>query len=427
MGINAANTQSYYLEALKNQQPQSNFRLANSYVNTPVFNNNVQQPAVDSFNGKTATPADGKDDGSIGFWGALKNIGKGAVKFFTNMFTDENGDFSLKQTAKTLGMIGLITAATFVPVIGPIVLPALCTWGMIEGGLNVAKGLSGAMSATTDAEAEQAWQQIGSGATEGVLSYTGYKATKGWKGAWEDSTAQYNALKQKYFSEKPIETTTNRTESIAEETQEVKTETEIKAEAEAKAKAEAEAKAKAKEINLEKINKNISYKESHGLKVFADENNFIIRQREYKKSQDIELPVNEKSLNLESEIKSMDAIFDKAIPLENESVVYRGYDLTPYPTRPIDIEYINIMKNAKPGDVITPDTGYTFVGLEKAEIQGNYVSTGVIEIRLPKGTKMVTHDEWEALLPRNASYKVLDKQIADGKVNYIFEYILPEG
>ena len=244
MGINATNAQSYYLESLKNRQSQNSYTLPNGYVDTPVFNNNVQQTAVDSFNNKTTTPADGKDDGSIGFLGALKNIGKGVVKFFTNMFTDENGDFSLKQTAKTLGMIGLITAATFIPVVGPLVLPALCAYGMVEGGLHVIKGVSNAMSATTDADAEQAWQDVGSGATEGVLSYVGYKQTGGFKAAFKKSGAQLDAL----MAEKPTvktEQLAGESETVKSESSEVIEETNVKAEAEAKAKAEAEAKAKA--------------------------------------------------------------------------------------------------------------------------------------------------------------------------------------
>ena len=225
MGINGVNQQNYNYY---NRGVNNNFTLNNSYANAPIFTG-VNKTNIDSFqNSQAVTPKDGKDDGSIGFWGALKNIGKGVVKFFTNMFTDENGYFSLKQTAKTLGMIGLITAATFIPVIGPLVLPALCTWGMVEGGLNVAKGLTGAMTATTDAEAEQAWQNVGSGATEGALSYVGYKATKGWKGAWKDSTTQYQALKQKYFSEQPSSTVTSMSESFAEEVVEVKPEPEVK-------------------------------------------------------------------------------------------------------------------------------------------------------------------------------------------------------
>ena len=244
MGINATNAQSYYLESLKNRQSQNGYTLPNGYVDTPVFYNNVQQTAVDSFNNKTTTPADGKDDGSIGFFGALKNIGKGVVKFFTNMFTDENGDFSLKQTAKTLGMIGLITAATFIPVVGPLVLPALCAYGMVEGGLHVIKGVSNAMSATTDADAEQAWQDVGSGATEGVLSYVGYKQTGGFKAAFKKSGAQLDAL----MAEKPTvktEQLAGESETVKSESSEVIEETNVKAEAEAKAKAEAEAKAKA--------------------------------------------------------------------------------------------------------------------------------------------------------------------------------------
>ena len=185
MGINAANTQSYYLEALKNQQPQSNFRLANSYVNTPVFNNNVQQPAVDSFNNKTLTTADGKDDGSIGFVKAAGNLFKGVGNFFKGMFCDESGKFSLSRTLTTIGIGAAIgVACAFLPTIA-VAGMTFSTLGLISAGFgaiaayHVGDAAIDIMSAKTDAEAEQGWQNLGSGLTEGGLAYLGYRASGG--------------------------------------------------------------------------------------------------------------------------------------------------------------------------------------------------------------------------------------------------------
>lgn len=175
---------------------QNRFNNVSQQNNTNIFTNqtNVFKSSVSS------ACKDGKDDGSIGFWEATKNVLKGGVKFFTGMFTDENGDFSWKQTLKTVGMGALIGLATMIPVVGPLVLPALCTYGMLHGGKEVLSGISNAMNATTDAEAQAAWQEVGSGATEGVLSYTGYKATGGFKKAWSKTTADYAAIKAKFTS-----------------------------------------------------------------------------------------------------------------------------------------------------------------------------------------------------------------------------------
>lgn len=180
----------------------------------------VEASIQDAFEKVSQAPEAEKDDGKIGFWGALKNIGKGAVKFFTGMFTDENGDFSLLQTAKTVGMIAAITAVAFIPVIGPFVMPALCAYGMLEGGKHLIEGISGAINAKTDADAEQAWQNVGSGATEGVLSAAGYRATGRIKGAWNKSKAQcqeiYNTYKESFRIEKLQSNTTNETNVTCE-------------------------------------------------------------------------------------------------------------------------------------------------------------------------------------------------------------------
>ena len=268
---------NYYWDYYK----RNNFARPNTYNNVPQQNLYANQTDVFKFSESSACK-DGKDDGSIGFWEATKNVLKGGVKFVTGMFTDENGDFSLKQTLKTVGMGVAIGLATMIPVVGPLVLPALCTYGMLHGGKEVLSGISNAMSAKTDAEAEQAWQQVGSGATEGTLSYVGYKATGGFKKAWSKITADYAALKTNVNTkptssvsettaessvkpaetpvsettaessvkpaETPVEETTSKpvkAEAEAEAKAKVEAETKAKAEAEVKANAEAEAKAKA--------------------------------------------------------------------------------------------------------------------------------------------------------------------------------------
>lgn len=163
-----------------------NYYLNNTYYN-PVplqYNNSIYDDNGASVP-NDAKAKDGKDDGSIGFFSAVGHALKGGVKFLTGMFTDENGDFSIKQTLKTAGLAAIIGLSTLIPVVGPFVLPTLCALGVADGGLKVAKGFVNAMDAKTDAEAEQAFENIGEGTTEGLLSYVGYKQTGGFKGAWD--------------------------------------------------------------------------------------------------------------------------------------------------------------------------------------------------------------------------------------------------
>ncbi len=182
MGINGINQQNY---TYYNRGVNNNFTLANSYANTPVFTGNNQTVIGDSFNNKTVTPKDGKDDGSIGFWGALKNMTKGIGNFFKGMVCDENGKFSIGRILTTLAMGAVIGAAcAFLPTIA-IAGTTFSTLGLISAGfmgfavLHAGKSAIDIMSAKTDAEAEQAWQGMGSALTEGGLAYLGYRASGG--------------------------------------------------------------------------------------------------------------------------------------------------------------------------------------------------------------------------------------------------------
>ena len=182
MGINGINQQNY---TYYNRGVNNNFTLANSYANTPVFTGNNQTVIGDSFNNKTVIPKDGKGDGSIGFWGALKNMTKGIGNFFKGMVCDENGKFSIGRTLTTLAMGAAIGAAcAFLPTIA-IADTTFSTLGLISAGfmgfavLHAGKSAIDIMSAKTYAEAEQAWQGMGSALTEGGLAYLGYRASGG--------------------------------------------------------------------------------------------------------------------------------------------------------------------------------------------------------------------------------------------------------
>jgi len=116
-----------------------------------------------------------KDDGSIGFFKALGNFGKGVAKFFTGMVTDEKGNFSLFQTLKTaaiavgVGAVTVLTAGTAVPAMIAAAGIGVSALGMGKAAIDIA-------TADTDAEAEAAWQSLGSNTTAGALALVGAKA-----------------------------------------------------------------------------------------------------------------------------------------------------------------------------------------------------------------------------------------------------------
>lgn len=191
----------------------ANFVINPSLPNDYSINNNRYKPTnqtpfrqtprlqgsvtADSYVSSTSSNCtDGKNDGKIGFFSAAGHVLKGGIKFFTGIFTDENGDFSLKQSLKSLGTAGLIGTATFIPVVGPLVLPTVCAFGMLDGSIKAVKGFTTAMKASTDAEAKEAWEAVGNGSTEGVLSYIGYKKTGGFAKGWEKAKTQWNAFRK---------------------------------------------------------------------------------------------------------------------------------------------------------------------------------------------------------------------------------------
>jgi len=130
-----------------------------------------QEQAQDS-NGCT----DGEDDGHISFWSkignAIKGVGKSIVKGVKGMFTNSEGKFSL---GKTLLSVGVIAASIAFPAVGL----GLCAVGAVAGGVQVVKGGIKASKATTDAEAKEAWQNIGAGTFQVAASVAGAKASLG--------------------------------------------------------------------------------------------------------------------------------------------------------------------------------------------------------------------------------------------------------
>ncbi len=134
--------------------------------------NTIEQS--DSFVSSTGEKCtDGKDDGKIGFFSAIGNAVKGVGKTIVNgvkgMFTGKDGKFSLGKTLLSVGTAALCFA---VPAVGV----AACVIGGTMGALQVGKGIYNAATAETDAEAKEAWQNIGGGAFSVGMSVVGAKA-----------------------------------------------------------------------------------------------------------------------------------------------------------------------------------------------------------------------------------------------------------
>ena len=125
--------------------------------------------------GKVYIVADGKDDGKISAGQKFKNFCKGVGNFFKGMVCDEEGKFSWKRTLTTVGIAAGAIALTVAT--GGAAAPFLIAGGVAMGAVEVGKGAYKAATAKTDAEAEAAWQSIGSGVTGIGLSVAGAKGS----------------------------------------------------------------------------------------------------------------------------------------------------------------------------------------------------------------------------------------------------------
>ncbi|MGM9993757.1 MAG: hypothetical protein ACI37R_03395 [Candidatus Avigastranaerophilus sp.] len=125
------------------------------------------------------TCTDGRDDGKIGLGSTIGNFVKGAVNGLVNgvkgMFLDENGNFSFKNTLKSAATIG----ACFIPGVGPFIAGGLCVVGVAKGASGIINSVSAASQATTDAEAKEALQSLGSSTLVTGLSAAGLKGATG--------------------------------------------------------------------------------------------------------------------------------------------------------------------------------------------------------------------------------------------------------
>ena len=107
---------------------------------------------------------DKKDDGKIGAKEALIHLGKGFFSLVKGV---------LKHPLITLGALAGGALLTFAS--GGALLPVMVAAGVTFGALQIGKGVYGAITADTDAEAKMAWENIGSGTFAVVTSALGAK------------------------------------------------------------------------------------------------------------------------------------------------------------------------------------------------------------------------------------------------------------
>lgn len=127
---------------------------------------------------------DGKDDGKISFWSKVGNCIEGAAK--TVVSTIHNIISDPKKLVTTV-VTGVALAALMTTPVGAVLVPVL---GAIVAGKLIYSGIKTiqeadqkAKNATTDAEAKDAWEDIGQGGTQvaagGVVAYTSGSALWG--------------------------------------------------------------------------------------------------------------------------------------------------------------------------------------------------------------------------------------------------------
>ena len=111
------------------------------------------------------------DDGKISFKEKVKNFGKGLVAPIKNMFS------SPKNIAITA--LSALACAAIIGVTGGAAAPVFVAAGLIGGGAQIIKGIQQQSKATTDAQAANAWQNMGSGTfTVGVSALSAKASLK---------------------------------------------------------------------------------------------------------------------------------------------------------------------------------------------------------------------------------------------------------
>ena len=112
---------------------------------------------------------DGCDDGRISFSEKVSNFCNGVVAPIKNIFASPK---NMAVTALTVA-----AGAGLIALTGGAAAPVMVALGVIGGGTQIASGLYKQATATTDAQAAQAWNQMGSGTFTMGVSALGAKSS----------------------------------------------------------------------------------------------------------------------------------------------------------------------------------------------------------------------------------------------------------
>ena len=146
-------------------------------------------------------------------------------------------------------------------------------------------------------------------------------------------------------------------------------------------------------------------------------------------------------LRMEDDMKRLDNQFEQLPPLEHDCIVYKGSAEQPDSLVKDYNKPFELMEKAKVGDIVTPDTAYSYTAFDRSTAEcfggegGRHIGKNgeeyrimMYEILIPKGAKVSRNLEHrgEILMPRNAKYKLTDKKILkNGDMEITLEYILP--
>jgi len=145
----------------------------------------------------------------------------------------------------------------------------------------------------------------------------------------------------------------------------------------------------------------------------------------------------------EKTMKEADLAFKKLIPTEKDIICYRGRSENPLPSCQAQNVDFDIIGKAKVGDVIVPDTAYSYAAFHKSLANNwggigarcSYIEPGesnrlmMMTLRIPKGARVSRNLEHggEIVMPRGAEYRVISKETKEnGDIDVVLEYILPK-